>query len=99
MLEAEFPRLGLTHYRNLSDPTQIIADMLAAISRAKDEVVDAKRYAELAEIMRRAEVPETVEAAERAAEVARVYARYEELKHEAHCVDFGDLVALACPAS
>ena len=94
VLEAEFPRLNLTHYRNLSDPTQIIADMLAAISRAKDEVVDANRYAELAEIMRRAEVPETVEAGERAAEVARVYARYEELKHAVHCVDFGDLVAL-----
>jgi superfamily I DNA/RNA helicase len=94
LLEAEFPRLNLTHYRNLSDPTQIIADMLAAISRAKDEVVDAKRYALLAETMRQANNPDTVAAGERAAEVARVYARYEELKHAAHRVDFGDLVAL-----
>jgi superfamily I DNA/RNA helicase len=32
--------------------------------------------------------------AERASEVARVYAVYEQLKRNAHCVDFGDLVAL-----
>ena len=45
LLEEEFPRLKLSHYRNLYDPTQIIADMLAAVSRAKDEVVDAETYA------------------------------------------------------
>ena len=91
LLEAEFLRLGLTHYQNLSDPTQIIADMLSAISRAKDEVVDAKRYAELAEEMRLAGADE---AAVRAAEVAKVYARYEGLKRQARRVDFGDLVSL-----
>src|SRR5262252_2352384 len=95
LLEAEFPGLGLTHYRNLYDPTQIIADMLATISRAKDEVVDEKRYAELAAIMRRAaKTAEAVETAERTAEVAKVYDRYEQLKRAAHCVDFGDLVSL-----
>jgi Zn-dependent peptidase ImmA (M78 family) len=83
-LEAAFPSLGLVHFQNLSDPTQIIADMLAAISRAKDEVVDAKLYAELAENMKSAGGGE---AAERAAEVALVYDRYEKLKREAHCVD------------
>lgn len=95
LLENEFPRLGLTHYRNIYDPTQIIGDMLAAISRAKDEVADEKRYAELAEAMlRSANSPEAVEAAERAAEVARVYACYEQIKRAVHAVDFGDLVAL-----
>jgi superfamily I DNA/RNA helicase len=90
-LEHAFPSLGLVHHQNLSDPTQIIADMLAAISRAKDEVADAKRYAELAENMKSAGVGE---AADRAAEVALVYERYEKLKREAHCVDFGDFVSL-----
>lgn len=90
-LEDVFPGLGLVHYRNLSDPTQIIVDMLAAISRAKDEVVDAKRYAELAENMRVAGAGET---GERAAEVAMVYDRYEKLKRDMHCVDFGDLVSM-----
>lgn len=95
LLEAEFPRLGLVHYRNLYDPTQIIADMLAAISRAKDEVVDEADYAALAAAMRdKAGTPEAVDAAERAAEVAQVYAAYERLKRAAHCVDFGDLVSL-----
>lgn len=95
LLEAEFPRLGLSHYRNLYDPTQIIADMLAAISRAKDEVVDETRYAELAEAMLgSAATPDEREAAERAAEIARVYAAYEGLKRQAHCVDFGDLVSM-----
>jgi superfamily I DNA/RNA helicase len=95
LLEAEFPRLGLNHYRNLYDPTQIIADMLAAISRAKDEVVNEVRYAELAEAMLvSATTPDEREAAERAAEVARVYAAYEGLKRQTHCVDFGDLVSM-----
>ena len=95
LLEHEFPRLGLIHYRNLYDPTQIIADMLHAISRAKDEVVDPVRYAELAaEMESTATSPEEEEAAAKAAEVAQVYAVYERLKGESHCVDFGDLVSL-----
>ena len=95
LLEAEFPRLGLNHYRNLYDPTQIIADMLAAISRAKDEVVNEARYAELADAMLvRAATLDEREAAEQAGEVARVYAAYEKLKRQAHCVDFGDLVSM-----
>ena len=96
LLEEEFPRFRLAHYRNLYDPTQIIADMLAAISRAKDEVVDAAAYAALADAMAaKAEGDaEAREIAERAGEVARVYAAYETLKRSAHRVDFGDLVAL-----
>ena len=95
LLEDEFPRLELRHYRNLYDPTPIIADMLSAISRAKDEVVDAARYAELADAMlRKATDQDEREAAERCTEVARIYADYENLKRVAHCVDFGDLVSL-----
>ena len=95
LLEQKFPRLDLVHYRNLYDPTQVIADMLTAISRAKDEVVDEKKYAELAESMRRkATGTEDMKAAERALEVARVYEAYETLKRQAHCVDFGDLVSM-----
>ena len=94
LLEEEFPRLRLAHYRNLYDPTQIIADMLAAVSRAKDEVVDAETYAALADAMlaKARGRPDARERAERAGEVARVYAAYEQLKRSAHCVDFGDLV-------
>jgi superfamily I DNA/RNA helicase len=95
LLEPEFAKLGLVHYRDLYDPTRKIPDILAAISRAKDEVVDAPRYAELcAEMLARAASPDVVKAAERAAEVARIYARYEEQKRQADCVDFGDLISL-----
>jgi superfamily I DNA/RNA helicase/Zn-dependent peptidase ImmA (M78 family) len=93
LLENEFPRLGLIHYRNLYDPSQTVADILTAVSRAKDEVVDAARYLALAAAMRAAAADQSaVQAAEKAAEVAKVYARYEELKALAQCVDFGDLV-------
>ncbi|MBF0270113.1 MAG: UvrD-helicase domain-containing protein [Alphaproteobacteria bacterium] len=95
LLEDEFPRLKLAQYRNLYDPTQIIADMLTAVSRAKDEVVDAESYAGLAgNMLAKAQDPDAREAAERANEVASFYAAYERLKRDAHCIDFGDLVAL-----
>ena len=95
LLEQEFPRLDLIHYRNLYDPTQIIADILTAISRAKDEVVDEKKYAKFAEVMcRKATSADDIKAAERAFEVARVYEAYERLKRQARCVDFGDLVSM-----
>lgn len=93
LLENEFPRLGLTHYRNVYDPSQTVADILTAVSRAKDEVVDAAGYQALAGAMRAAATDQSaVEAAEKAAEVAKVYARYEELKAATQRVDFGDLV-------
>jgi superfamily I DNA/RNA helicase len=95
ILEHEFPRLGLVHYRNLYDPTQIIADILVAISRAKDEVVDEKRYSDLADAMvRNTKSAEQREMGERALEVAKVYDVYEQLKRRADCVDFGDLVSM-----
>lgn len=93
LLENEFPRLGLLHYRNLYDPSQVAADILSAVSRAKDEVVDVEGYQALADAMlAEAADANAVEAAEKAAEVAKVYARYEELKATSGRVDFGDLV-------
>ena len=95
LLEHEFPRLQLQHYQDLFDPTQVIYDMLAAISRAKDEVVGPEEYLRLAQDMRTAARSADEElAAAKALEVARVYARYEELKRERNLVDFGDLVYL-----
>jgi superfamily I DNA/RNA helicase len=95
ILLEEFPRLNLKHYRNLYDPTQNITDILTAISRAKDEVIDVQKYTELAEAMlRKAATPEEKVAAEKAIEVAQVYQEYETLKRQAGCIDFGDLVLL-----
>lgn len=95
LLEHEFPRLNLRHYRDLYDPTQDINEILKAISRAKDEVVGPEDYERFALLMRsKAANDEEVTAAEKALEVAHVYAAYEELKRERNCVDFGDLVYL-----
>lgn len=95
LLEEVFPSLQLVHYRNLYDPTQNIADMLSAISRAKDEVVDPDQYEALARNMRsRAANAEEAAAAEKALEVSLVYRTYEELKRRHQCVDFGDLVSI-----
>ena len=95
LLEDEFPRLGLRHYRNIYDPTPIIDKFLAAFSRAKDEVVDHLEYAELAANMERvAKSDEERRIAQRAGEVAKAYAAYEALKRRERCIDFGDLVSL-----
>ena len=95
LLEQEFPRLNLAHYRNLYDPTQIVDDILKAISRAKDEVVDAQKYSELASTMlQQATTLDEKETAEKAIEVAQVYQAYEQLKQQLGCIDFGDLVSL-----
>lgn len=95
LLEQEFPRLGLVHYRNIYDPTDIIADILSAISRAKDEVVDAEAYERLAEAMLAAASSDDERlAAEKAVEVAKAYQAYERMKRQAQAVDFGDLVCL-----
>lgn len=94
LLEDEFPRLRLTHFNDLWDPTDNLRSILSAISRAKDEVVDRNLYRELAQQM--ADVAETGEdkiAAEKCLEIASVYDLYEQLKSDRGAVDFGDLVA------
>ncbi len=95
LLENEFVRLSLVHFKDLWDPTEKLRDILSAISRAKDEVVDVPSYKELSETMRAGAVSdEEIEAAERCQEIAQVYETYETLKKGGGFVDFGDLVAL-----
>ncbi|KPB00675.1 ATP-dependent helicase [Ahrensia marina] len=95
LLENEFVRLDLQHFKELYDPTDQLKDILSAISRAKDEVVNAPRYKEFADAMRASAVAdEDIETAERCQEIAQVYEVYETLKKNGDFVDFGDLVAL-----
>ena len=95
LLEDEFARLDLQHFKDLWDPTDKLRRILAAISRAKDEVVDAERYLALGLAMgESAKTDEEIAAAEHCIEVARVYEVYEGLKASRGAVDFGDLVAL-----
>lgn len=95
LYEERFPHLRLQHYQNVYDPTEKIVDLLAAVSRAKDEVVDANAYAQLATAMQeKATTADELIAAEKAKEVAAFYADYEATKLSENCIDFGDLVML-----
>ncbi|MGE8450242.1 MAG: UvrD-helicase domain-containing protein, partial [Pseudomonadales bacterium] len=95
LLEDELPRLSLRHYRNLWDPALDLSDMLSAISRAKDEVVDAAGYRALAQAMVQSSDTdaEAKKRAEKCMEVALVYETYERLMAAKQLIDFGDLVA------
>lgn len=95
LLEAVIPPLPLDHYRNLWDPTLNLSDILSAISRAKDEVVDAAGYARLIDAMiRRDEEPEEAFRirVEKLREVAAVYAAYEAGLRDRRWLDYGDLI-------
>jgi DNA helicase-2/ATP-dependent DNA helicase PcrA len=93
VLEDILPTLPLVHYRNLWDPAMVLRDMVNAISRAKDELVGAATYRELAEqMLQRAQTEDDRVAAEKACEVARVYELYQEALCERDAVDFGDLI-------
>lgn len=95
LLEDEFPRLDLEHYRNLWDPALDLSDMLSAISRAKDEVIDAAGYRALAQSMAaRAGVDQEAKVrAQKCLEVATLFEAYERLLAAHQLLDFGDLVA------
>lgn len=96
LLEDKLALLPLKHYVNLYNPTLALDDILDAISRAKDEAVDAAGYLARAHAMFAA-AGENAEArlrAEKCEEVAKVFRVYEALLLESGAVDFGDLVAL-----
>lgn len=87
--------LPLHHYHNLHNPADPFQNFLKAISRAKDELIIPARYQELANEMRKqANSEEEVETAERALEVANVYALYQDALAERGDSDFGGLLML-----
>lgn len=94
LVENEFVRLNLRHFKELRDPTDVLRDLLAAISRAKDEVVGDQDYKILAQsTYDSAQTDEERIHGEKCLEIAQVYEAYETLKAERGAVDFGDLVS------
>jgi len=89
LMEERLPVLGLRHYQNLYEPALSLSTVFSAISRAKDEAVDAAQYDQLVDGMGRAD-----EAVEKAREIALVYNEYSRVLREANAVDFGDLMLL-----
>lgn len=96
ILERHLPQLNLDHYQNLYEPTTHLAAILAAVSRAKDELVSPDEYAELAAAMlnraRDKGDAEETRRAERALEVARVYRFYQKYLEREGLLDFGELI-------
>lgn len=96
LLEQNLTALQLQHYQYLPEPTRDLKPILAAISRAKDELATPAAYREAATRWRaRAQADDEKLAAEKALEVARVYEVYQSLLERDGALDFGDLIARA----
>ncbi|HJT55105.1 MAG TPA: UvrD-helicase domain-containing protein, partial [Ktedonobacteraceae bacterium] len=88
--------LPLRHYQNLVAPTTCFPAILGAISRAKDELVSPQAYNDLAlRMLEQAHTDEEVQAAEKAREIAEIYALYQERLERQGDTDFGGLIMLA----
>src|SRR3989440_11106798 len=91
-LAGEMP---LYHYRNLKSPAYYFPDILKAISRAKDELVSPEQYRLLALRMLESAADEEAQlSAQKALEVASIYALYQEGLRERRDTDFGGLIML-----
>src|SRR2546422_953622 len=93
-------QLPLERYRPLGDPTRHIQALITLISRCKDEDIACEEYLAFAErlaTLARA-TPEDAALRERAAqqlELARTYAKYQELMAASGAIDFGDQIVHA----
>ncbi|MGZ9160031.1 MAG: ATP-dependent helicase [Candidatus Limnocylindrales bacterium] len=95
----------LDEYRPLGDPTRFLSALATLFSRCKDEDITPETYLAhadrvAAEAAALTDVPgdaglAQAEDARRQAELARAYARYQELLAGNGFIDFGDQVALA----
>ena len=94
---------ALDEYRPLGDPTRFLGALATLFSRCRDEdlspaamLADAERLAAAATAADAADpaTPARIEAARRQLELARAFARYEELLRASGSIDFGDQVSL-----
>jgi DNA helicase II / ATP-dependent DNA helicase PcrA len=93
LLEEHLPSLPLSHYLRLHEPAMDLRNVLTAISRAKDELVGPAEYLAFGkDMMASAQDDSASEAAEKAIEVAGVFAAYEEILKSERIVDFADLI-------
>lgn len=96
LLERHLATLDLDAYLNVVYPEFALQDLVAAISRAKDELATPEHYAALAAAgLRVAEASgdeDRLRDARKSVEVARVYAVYERLLAQRGAIDFGGLV-------
>ncbi|RKY32979.1 MAG: hypothetical protein DRP74_01420 [Candidatus Omnitrophota bacterium] len=90
----------LNYYRPLADPTRFIEALISLFSRAKDEDISPEEYLKFAkELAIKAKQEPTdlplQEEAQQQLEVARAYAKYQELLAREGLIDFGNQFYLA----
>ncbi len=96
LLRQRASALQLRHYQLIHTPAHYFPDMLKAISRAKDELVSSADYTRLAQAMlNNAHDNEAIQQAEKANEIAHVYALYQEALAQRGDTDFGGLLVQA----
>jgi DNA helicase-2/ATP-dependent DNA helicase PcrA len=106
LVRRHIEEFGLNHYLPNSDPFKHIFDLLGHVSRAKDEGVTVREYQEYANRYRvqyeagaktlsSEELTVLLDEVEKREELARFYARYQEILLSENCIDFGDQIAMA----
>ncbi len=95
-LEANLARLGFRRYLQIREPTRPLPEILAAISRAKDELCGPEQFAKLArQQLAAADASgdeKAISKAEKAVETANVYRFYQAWLDDGKMLDFGDLI-------
>ena len=96
ILRQQANAMSLRHYRLLQSPTYYFPDMLKAIARAKDELILPEHYITFSQQMQdqATDDDETYIQAEKAREVAQVYALYQQELQRRGDIDFGGLLVL-----
>jgi DNA helicase-2/ATP-dependent DNA helicase PcrA len=93
LLEDRLPIMDLDHFHDLRSPASQLDEILDAISRAKDELVQVPQFQQLAQNALASPLTDAdMIAAQRADEAGRVYEEYERAKRDLSLIDFGDLV-------
>jgi DNA helicase II / ATP-dependent DNA helicase PcrA len=96
ILRQQANAMSLRHYRLLQSPTHYFPDMLKAIARAKDELILPEHYATFAQQMQdqATDDDDGLIQAEKAREIAQVYALYQQELQRRGDIDFGGLLVL-----
>lgn len=101
---------AISHYAPVTNMSKYISDIRSHISRAKDELIDAKTYSKwvtylkkelknkktedaYATELREEDADEQKSAIKKHAEIARIYAAYQNTLESKNAFDFGDLVS------
>ena len=84
--------LPLEFYRPLGEPARYLSELVRFIGRLKDEDISPEEYLSYCETLKDSDKP--ADYIERQFELARTYAKYEELLKKHGYIDFGDEILL-----